>query len=376
MKRIPGQVSEAAKAQARAIAATQANNQAAKERERAASQAAIAQNQHRTLGRQRRYQRAPRFVPLPLPEVFVPRPDPALLTSLLQSPTRLPFPAGAFNAGLIAFDDRYICVYRSSEVEFTGCVLDKDLDIEPGSYRFQLSNCADPRLVWTPDNRLLVIYSSVDEGMSHEFIAASILMDRNESDRFIDTLPIRLSPKGSGGRQKNWMPFICDGAVYVIASVCPHVVYRLKTTADASFELGQRYETNFSPPWFNRHQLRGNTTAIALDDGTYLGTFHTAMFQPPLLPMHRRSVFYDNGCYVFEGQPPFKVLRCANRTYLPAESAVEPPFRKAGEIQVNFPVGAVREGDEILISYGDNDSCVKIMRTTVAALLDTTLEVV
>jgi predicted GH43/DUF377 family glycosyl hydrolase len=60
---------------------------------------------------------------------------------------------------------------------------------------------------------------------------------------------------------------------------------------------------------------------------------------------------------------------------MPAEDAVEPPFRGGGKVCVNFPVGAVREGEDLLISYGDNDSCVKIMRTTIPAMLDTTVKV-
>ena len=69
------------------------------------------------------------------------------------------------------------------------------------------------------------------------------------------------------------------------------------------------------------------------------------------------------------------MLKCANRTYLKAEDAVEPHFRKKGLIQVCFPVGMTRKNNDLLISYGDNDSSVKILKTTVEDMLKTTIDV-
>ena len=68
-------------------------------------------------------------------------------------------------------------------------------------------------------------------------------------------------------------------------------------------------------------------------------------------------------------------MKCGNRTFLPAEAAVEPPFRKAGIIRCIFPVGMVRSGERILISYGDSDSCVKILDTRVSELMTTMVDV-
>ena len=277
---------------------------------------------------------------------------------------RLPLKHGSFNAGLIKFPHKneYICVYRPDETSFTGIRLNSKLEIFGESYKFKLTNCADPRLIWDK-NKLLVIYSSIEEGFKLECIKGSIIMDLAKSDDFISTEPFRVSPK-STSREKNWMPFSYQNKIYLTASVNPHVIYELKEQYAEKV-----YENDFVCPWINNEFLRGNTNAVQLEDGNYLGTFHTVKKN------HKNMHFYDNGCYVFEGKPPFKVLKCSYRTYMKAEDAIEPHFRKKGLIQVCFPVGMIRNDDEILISYGDNDSCVKILKTTVKEMLSTTIDV-
>ena len=160
------------------------------------------------------------------------------------------------------------------------------------------------------------------------------------------------------------MPFVHNNKIYLIASVCPHVIYELNGT-----ETKKVFESNWMNPWiFPNLFLRGNTNPIQLDDGNYLGTFHTALW-------YGKTCYYDNGCYLFSGKEPFKVLKCSNQTYLPAEGAIEPHYRNAGKILCTFPVGMIKENNNILISYGDNDSVVKIMKTTVDDMLKIMLDV-
>ena len=85
--------------------------------------------------------------------------------------------------------------------------------------------------------------------------------------------------------------------------------------------------------------------------------------------------FYDNGCYVFEGKPPFKPILCGYRTYLRAEAAREIHYRKAGSIICTFPVGMVQKNDKLIISYGDNDSIVKLLITNTEEMMKTMLKV-
>lgn len=316
----------------------------------------------------------PGIVKRPPPAPHVKRPPTEVLTSLLDPSqvTRLDLPHGCFNAGLVEdpVHGGYICVYRPDERSFTACRLTNDLRVIPGTQRpLGITNCADPRLIWWK-RQLLMVYSSHDTGtFKNECIRAAVLAEHyagvGPELMWKPPEPFRVSMPGEA-RQKNWTPFIGqDNRLFLIASIRPHAVYELREPGC----FAQPYcETEWDSPWFHDEFFRGNTPPVALQDGTFLGTFHTVA--KPSGKLH----FYDNGCYVFDGKPPFRVLRCGRRTYLPAEAAVEPHFRKARLIQVCFPVGMVRQDNRLLISYGDNDSSVKIMETSVSAMLATTVE--
>lgn len=278
------------------------------------------------------------------------------LISIVKKTTRLDLPEkGSFNAGLVKYFDKYICVYRPDEYSFKACILNKNLSIDTNTYfKFKSINCSDPRLIWV-GNKLLMVYSSTEEvGIRNECIRGGIIMDLDKSNNFIDFEQFRISPKVNE-RNKNWVPFIYNDKIYLIAHISPHVIYEFDLETK-NCEL--KYKTNWISPWSLNGQLRGNTNVVKLDDGNYLNTFHTANW-------YGKTYYYDNGAYIFEGKPPFNVIKCANRTYMKAEDAVEPYFRKKDIIKCTFPVGLVKENDNLLISYGDNDSCVKIAEITV-----------
>lgn len=293
------------------------------------------------------------------PYKSVPRPCQSL-SSLVRADncTRLDLPeVGAFNASMSRYKGGYLMVYRPNEWSLNACFLDQQF--KPSHFRPLLEASSDARLVWTPEGDLLMSFSSFGSEGNEHIVATTII----EGDKFVTRPVQRVSPPALATRQKNWMPFEFDGKVYFVASVCPHVVYEW-----TGREAIKRFESNWTSPWFYKSQLRGNTNIVQLDDGSFLGTFHTAMTLSG-------CVFYDNGAYQFEGRPPFRVLRCSDRTYLRAEDGIEPPFRKAGLIRCTFPVGMVREGERLLISYGDSDSCVRILDTTVEEMLGLTVTV-
>lgn len=302
-----------------------------------------------------------------------PRPTSKYLTTLVTEDNikRIDVPEqGSFNAGLIPFDDGYILTYRPDEHGFKAVLLDGDMNIDKKTYfKFNITNCADPRLVWD-DKKLIMVYSSTEEvGLREECIRGSIIMDRSQSDSFINSKPFNISLPHTRGRQKNWTPFEFENKIYLVASICPHVIYELEVFDETNVLCKKKWETNWHHPWFYKEFLRGNTNAVRLEDGNYLGTFHTAV----KLGSHMH--FYDNGCYLFEGKPPFRVLKCSNRTYLRAEDAVSTHYRKRNLITVCFPVGMVRKGEKIFISYGDNDSEVKILETSVKEMMDLMVDV-
>jgi len=296
----------------------------------------------------------------------------SLLLDITKSSRKIIVPQlGAYNPGIeqIPNTNKYVMVYRSDERKFVGCILNESFVPESDTYfRFRFNNCADPRLIWH-NNKLLMIYSCVNaitvEDLKKEYVSVAIIMDLDKSMNFVDEISYRVSPVELG-LQKNWIPFKHDNKIYLIANICPHNIYELNIE---EMELKHVHKTHWNNCWiYPQHQLRGSTPPVLLDDGNYLGTFHTAV-------VIDNKYYYDNGCYLFEGVPPFKVLKCGYKTFLPAESAVENHLRMKDLIVCNFPVGMIRQQERIMVSYGDNDSAVKIMETTCDEMLNTLTKV-
>jgi predicted GH43/DUF377 family glycosyl hydrolase len=305
--------------------------------------------------------------------LLMPRLSPSRRTTVPGHVSRLSLPHGCFNAALEQLPlGGYICVYRRDEYRFVVCRLDAHLDVVPDSHTLLdlgPAPVADPRLIWLPDGRLFMVYSSLDtsDGVTVECMRGAVLI---ENEKLISKPePHLLSPKNSRARQKNWMPFTIGEAntVYLIASVCPHVVFSMDCQ---TFKTEQVSVWQWTHCWEPRGEfLRGNTQAVQIAENLMLGTFHTGVREQP-----RGCVFYDNGCFLFESRPPFKVLKCSDRSYIPAEMATEKHFRKVDQILCVFPCGMVREGERLLISFGNNDSCVNMLDTTVKAMLETMVD--
>jgi predicted GH43/DUF377 family glycosyl hydrolase len=302
-------------------------------------------------------------------KIFLRRPTTHNLFTVNNKTTKIKIPEkGSFNAGIIDIGDKYLLVYRPDEIQLTACFMDYEYNIMPESYnRFSLLFVADPRLVLTPDNKVLMSYSKYSPTNMNEHIDANIIMDLNEStEKIFLGKTIRISPPELNGRQKNWMPFTHENKLYFISTVCPHNVYEVDWNGEKQSLVAGN--TIWKNNWYLKENLRGNTNAVRLDDGNYLCTFHTAQ-------KIDKCHFYDNGAYIFEGKPPFRPLFAGNKTYLRAESAKEPHYRKEGLIVCTFPIGMIRKDEKIIISYGDNDSCVKIMETNLDEIKKTMIEV-
>ena len=287
-----------------------------------------------------------------------------LLTTVKCNITRLNLPErGSFNAAILQLSGKILCVYRPDEYRFVACFLNEKYEIINNSYYLlPLQAVADPRLILTPDNKVLLSYSTYTN-IHDEHIAGNYLMDLNKNMEMNLGPKMRISPIHLKTRQKNWMPFIHGNKIYFIANVVPHDIYEFEPGREAF----QKYRTSWKHSWFNNQHLRGNTNPVKISNGNFLSTFHTASYQGGL--MH-----YDNGCYLFSGEPPFAPIWCGRRTYLPADAAIEPHVRKKNQIICTFPCGMTIEGENLKISYGDNDSSVKIMETTVTEMMGTMIK--
>lgn len=291
------------------------------------------------------------------------------LTTIPSKIIRLDLPeSGSFNAGILDLGNKILCVYRPNEYEFVACFLNYEYKvIDDFYYKFKMYGVTDPRIIRTPDNKVLMSYSMRFDKQNNESIAGTIIMDLSKSDiEIFEDKTIRISPKEIVGRQKNWMPFVHEKKLYFIANIHPHEIYEVHT--ESIIKSQKKYITSFEKKWFMQTGLRGNTNAVLLPNGNYLTTFHT-------VARDRNLHYYDNGFYIFEGKPPFKITHMSEKTYLKAEDATEPHYRKSGLILCAFPVGMILKENKVVISYGDNDSCVKILESSLDDVMSMMVEV-
>jgi predicted GH43/DUF377 family glycosyl hydrolase len=243
--------------------------------------------------------------------------------------------SGAFNPGIVKNKDEYIFVYRKDEFHFKLCRLDKQYN-PYDFHEINLDQVTDPRLIML-DNVLYCFYSRIDENhWDKEHICYCILM---RNDIFGQEEEVRVSKPGR--KEKNWIPFVQSENIFLLSDINPHCVRaingEIKSQISWSCEL-------------TKH-LRGNVPAVyGSADGTYLSMFH-------ICEIYKNKIYYDNYFYIFkDGIPTHRHVT----PFLRGEDATEPYFRKRN-IACTFPVGMIVENDEIIISYGDNDSCCKLM---------------
>jgi len=304
------------------------------------------------------------------------RSDKPYLHSIKGKKTKLELSEkGSYNGSILNIEEKILCVYRENNIELAACFLNKDYKVTHNYfYKLKLQHIAmDPRLIITPDNKVLLSYTKIpfDNRKEREVTAANIIMDLNVSkNNFFINKEITVTPPNLSGHQKNWVPFVYDGGTFFVANVCPHEVYEIDVTGKKESVL--KYRTEWKHTWFNYKQLRGSTNPVLLTDGNYLSTFHTVDSVVYIGEKHYYDQYYDNGFYIFEGRPPFKPIFCAIKTYLRAEDASEPwNFRRKDKILCTFPVGMTIDKEKICISYGDNDSCVKILETNLKNAYET-----
>lgn len=279
----------------------------------------------------------------------------------LQGKTKkLDLPVGSFNGCVIENiheENEFICAFRADLESISLCKLDDKLNVLPLTiFNLDLRHATDPRLIWTPKNELLMIYSHYANNMEEEHIVGTIVM--NDKNNFVKSEIVRISPHSLKNRQKNWVPFEYGKEIYFVAEVNPHRIYKLNTNKLDCAEIA--YSFDWRSTWFNKEHMRGSSPPILLDEGTFLGTFHTA-------EKKNNINFYDNGFYTFRATPPFDVLACSSTPFLSAESAQERRLRNSN-IVCPFVIGMVKNNDSVHISYGDNDSATKVLTVSISDL--------
>lgn len=275
----------------------------------------------------------------------------------------------AFNASWI--DTRYgrLLVYRYGDKGDNGitslyyCFLDDDWDRLNEKHGLLLNNRQDPRLL-EKDGKF---YLSVNTRQALD--GKTSTKDRMELYR-LEVLSDKMVVPHCFGQfeiienwdgykrvcEKNWVPFFNDGQMYYIYSLNPHRILKIDFKG-GSVSLVHK-EGFVSCAWPEKYgkTLRLNTPPVLMNDGTYLGTFHTRfMTRNPLPPSH-----YYTGFYRFSGKPPFEVLEVGKKPMILPTDAYQPNTRWNCMDLAIFPLGMEVDEDKELVRMigGDSDHYV------------------
>lgn len=148
--------------------------------------------------------------------------------------------------------------------------------------------------------------------------------------------------------EKNWTPFIYNNELHFAYSLMPHKILKLNNFQKNDLSHLVFEEGCFSRFFWKWGEPRGGTPA-KLVDGNYLSFFHSSFGKK------KKSKQYVMGAYIFEPNPPYKVLKVSKFPLI---------FGNIKKTRVYFPTSFVvkkeNNKDMIYLSYGENDKVSKI----------------
>jgi predicted GH43/DUF377 family glycosyl hydrolase len=151
-------------------------------------------------------------------------------------------------------------------------------------------------------------------------------------------------------REKNWTPFDKNGELWVHYQYSPqHIIYQLdKKTGNVIKTI--KHETPDSliqkeKTWMG--SIRGGTPAISLNDKYNITFFHTRTNY--CTPYY---AYYTAGTLLFEKNSG-KIVYCSDTIIKPSSFINIVP--RPGQLSVVFPAGIIKNGENIIVSYGLND---------------------
>ncbi len=281
---------------------------------------------------------------------------------------------GAYNASLVRYKEGFLMAFRTDSykipvaapenlphyTQMIGLVhLDESFcQISKPQLLPKLGNRAqDPRLVWVNET-LYLLYTSPPPGAAHSCVGSGMYLTEvfEREERFQVSQPLPLKAPIRRNWEKNWVPFCYKGKLYVSYRLDPHVVLEVSLQNGG---CARRSTSCVSLPW-RYGTLRGGTPAVLIEDH-YLTFFHSSRVEiSSLSGGYQELRAYYVGALTFESKPPFH-LKSISQSAFSHPNFFTSPKTPLTDSLVVFPCGLVVEGNRIVVSYGENDGCIKIM---------------
>lgn len=210
----------------------------------------------------------------------------------------------------------------------------------------------DPRLFFTGD-KVYVFYNDAHYMLRREMHYAELNINEHNVS-LVNERKLNVDVEESQD-QKNWSPFLFNNELYLIYKIDPHIILKLeRNTGDVA--VAYTNAISFSSFW-PLGELRGGTPAIYVAElNAYLTFFHSMLpyraREPKEISHHRPfSRIYYTGAFLFEAQPPFKIL-----AYTPTPLSFKDQYKHIDQNHnIIFPMGLFEEEEHFIISAGIQD---------------------
>lgn len=233
----------------------------------------------------------------------------------------------------------------------------------------QPSRAEDARLIKVGE-RLYIVYSDNKEkdlsrGGFRVYIA-ELKIEKNDFNVISDECLSIFEGESKQKREKNWVPFDYHNNLLLAYSLTPHVIFNpLLGTGQC-----ETFATSNSELYWDWGDLRGGTTALKINDSSYLSFFHSSKDMQSVHSDGKVVSHYFMGAYIYDSEPPFKITNISPEPIVAKNfynGTVYKPYWKP--IRCVFPCGYIVEGDDIWVTYGRQDHEMWVVKIDKPGLL-------
>jgi predicted GH43/DUF377 family glycosyl hydrolase len=307
------------------------------------------------------------------PIVPVAQPVESLVAKFDEFNSHPGFPGKRFNPAMIPWGEGYALLWRSGWAGSNLFISYLDSDFKPRGMPIPLKinhprakyGREDPRF-FTFRDKLHVSFSGV-ESVDGKIFTNCLYARLDESFQVEEVFyPVI---QGRKSWEKNHVFFEHEGQLHAVYTTSPHRILKIDGEKTA-----WAYQTQAPLPWRVDGEIRGGVSPVRVGDEWWhffhsriecdLGVEQMAKYYSTPKP-DGSSRQYCMGLLTFEAEPPFRILRITPEPIMWADWETKPRDQYCAAV---FPCGAVRAGDEWLISMGIHDRWAEIHRFSHAGL--------
>lgn len=308
----------------------------------------------------------------------------------------LPNFKNAYNPSIVKRGEEYTLFFRFDEgkehflyqkpmgaMTYIGVVdLDAQFEIKSLPYLLDLksSYCEDPRAISLGGKDYLFFNDFESRNSKNRVMKIAVLDSQTHSIDQIFSLP-----GGKKSTEKNWTPVVKiggkQGELFYIYSYDDVSLYRLDMEADliqsqlvSKLKIGSKYPVK----WLKKYGfLRGGAPVFEID-GDYWAFFHsTFKTKTPVSKTYdRRDIFYVMGVMTLKIDTISWIQKIGEYPLL-YETAFESKKVRCHDKWIIYPSGCYYDeiDKEFILSVGENDGCMKILKVKLNKLNETMVEV-